>query len=256
MSNITWIKLSTGIFDDEKIKLIESLPEADSVLVIWFKLLVLAGRVNAGGHIFLKDDLPYTDEMLAAVFNRPLNTIRFALGTLKKYGLIEVTNQGQFITNWAKNQNIEGMEKIREQNRNRKQLQRQRQTDQLLLPAGMSRDRHVTVTQQNRIDKDKNENRADKKERGNKIKFSERVFLFQKEFDKLVEQFGERGTQDWITKLSRYKKSKGKEYKSDYDTILNWARRPYKNNGSKKNGNNNSDQDKYINCKFGYMVQR
>ena len=33
-----WIKIVTDIFDDEKIQLIEALPSADSILVIWFKL--------------------------------------------------------------------------------------------------------------------------------------------------------------------------------------------------------------------------
>ena len=38
-SDVKWIKITTDIFDDEKILLIESLPEADSIIVIWFKLL-------------------------------------------------------------------------------------------------------------------------------------------------------------------------------------------------------------------------
>ena len=46
MSDVKWIKITTGIFDDDKILLIESLPEADSIIVIWFKLLCLAGKQN------------------------------------------------------------------------------------------------------------------------------------------------------------------------------------------------------------------
>ena len=46
MADIKWIKITTDIFDDEKILLIESLPEADSIIVIWFKLLCLAGKMN------------------------------------------------------------------------------------------------------------------------------------------------------------------------------------------------------------------
>ena len=41
-SEIKWIKIVTDIFDDEKILLIESLPEADTIIVVWFKLLTLA----------------------------------------------------------------------------------------------------------------------------------------------------------------------------------------------------------------------
>jgi predicted phage replisome organizer len=242
--DITWIKLSTGIFDDEKIKLIESLPDADSVLIIWIKLLVLAGRANASGHIFLMDGSPYTDEMLAAILNRPLNTIRLALATFKKYGLIDVTTRGLFITNWAKHQNIEGMARVLEQTRLRVAKHREHKKSLTfgIEPATLS---NVTVTQQNRTDIEKNQNRADKRQKKNKIKFSEAVFLSQEEFDKLVEQFGDEGAQDRITNLSLYKLSKGKEYKSDYATILTWERRPYRNNGHKNNGHSNRDPGKY-----------
>lgn len=33
MSNVKWIKITVNIFDDEKILLIESLPDADSIIV-------------------------------------------------------------------------------------------------------------------------------------------------------------------------------------------------------------------------------
>lgn len=48
MAEIKWIKLSVNMFDDEKIKLIETMPEADTIIVIWVKLLALAGRSNMG----------------------------------------------------------------------------------------------------------------------------------------------------------------------------------------------------------------
>ena len=41
-------------FDDEKILLIESMPEADAI-VIWFKLLTLAGKINNGGVLMFND---------------------------------------------------------------------------------------------------------------------------------------------------------------------------------------------------------
>ena len=44
MAEVKWIKIVTDIFDDEKILLIETLPEADSIIVIWLKLLCLAGK--------------------------------------------------------------------------------------------------------------------------------------------------------------------------------------------------------------------
>ena len=118
MAEVKWIKLLTEMFDDEKIKLIEAVPEADMILVIWIKLLTLAGKKNMNGYIFLTENIPYTDEMLATIFNRPLNTIRLALETFKKFKMINYNGEGQIkISNWEKHQNIEGMERIREGNR-------------------------------------------------------------------------------------------------------------------------------------------
>ncbi len=117
MSDIKWIKITTNMFDDEKIRIIESFPDADAILVIWIKLLVQAGRTNANGYIFLNENIPYTEEMIATIFNRPLNTVRLALETFRKFGMIEWEQNGIVINNWEKHQNVEGMEKIREQNR-------------------------------------------------------------------------------------------------------------------------------------------
>ncbi|APC48273.1 hypothetical protein BME96_08870 [Virgibacillus halodenitrificans] len=126
MSDVKWIKLSTNMFEDEKIRLIEQMPEADTILIIWIKLLSQAGRTNASGYIYLSENIPYTDEMLSTIFNRPLNTVRLALETFKSFGMIEIDDQSFIsISNWEKHQNIEGMERIRKQTRERVQRHRE-----------------------------------------------------------------------------------------------------------------------------------
>ena len=116
------------MFEDEKIDFIESLPEADAILIIWIKLLTLAGKCNAGGFIFLTEKIPYTPEMLSHTFRRPLNTVKLALKTLTELEMIEFSDEGFLkIANWEKHQNIEGLEKIREQNRLRQARYRARQ---------------------------------------------------------------------------------------------------------------------------------
>lgn len=118
MSDVKWIKLSTQMFEDEKIRLIESMPEADTVLIIWVKLLAQAGKTNATGYIYLNENIPFTDEMLSTIFNRPLATVRLALNILKQFGMIEITdNHFICISNWEKYQNLDGLEKIKEQTR-------------------------------------------------------------------------------------------------------------------------------------------
>lgn len=126
MAEINWIKLRTDMFDDDKIKIIQSLPEGDSILVVWIRILALAGKCNASGLVLIEDEFPYSDEMLATIFNKPLATVRLALNTFERFRMIERTEKGIYITNFEANQNSEGMEKIREQNRIRQQRQREK----------------------------------------------------------------------------------------------------------------------------------
>lgn len=125
MAEIKWIKITTNMFDDEKIKLIDAMPERDTIFYIWMRLLVQAGKTNAAGYIFLNENVPYSEEMLSTIFNRQLSSIRLALQTLRTFGMIEIEEDHKIkISNWGKHQNIESMDKIREQNRLRKQKQR------------------------------------------------------------------------------------------------------------------------------------
>lgn len=117
MSDVKWIKIVTDIFDDEKILLIESLPEADSIIVIWFKLLCLAGKQNNSGVFQINGHIPYTDEMFATIFRRKLNTVRLALATFEQYGMVEIINNTVTIPNWGKHQSIEQIEARREYQR-------------------------------------------------------------------------------------------------------------------------------------------
>lgn len=134
MADISWIKLRVDMFDDEKIKIIQSMPEGDAILVIWIRIIALAGKCNAKGLVLIEDEFPYSDEMLATIFNKPLATVRLALGTFEKFRMIERTEKGIYISNFEKHQNTEGMEKIREQARIRKQ--REREKKRALLEAG------------------------------------------------------------------------------------------------------------------------
>ena len=104
MADIKWIKITTDIFDDEKILLIESLPEADSIIVIWFKLLCLAGKMNNSGVFLLSDKIAYTDKMLATIFRRKESTVQLALKTFEQFGMIEILDGVITIPNWGKHQ--------------------------------------------------------------------------------------------------------------------------------------------------------
>lgn len=130
-SDVKWIKICSDIFDDEKIMLIENLPSADSIIVIWFKLLCLAGKNNNSGIFILNDKIAYTDEMLATVFKRDINTVRLALKTFENYGMIEIVSGVYTIPNWGKYQNLDKIEQKSQYMRNYMQEYRKKQKDKI-----------------------------------------------------------------------------------------------------------------------------
>jgi len=123
-NDVKWIKITTDMFDDEKIDFITSLPEADAIIVIWIRLLSLAGKCNAGGYIYLTERIPYTEDMLSHKFRKPITIIKLALETFQRLGMIEYDENIILINNWGKHQNIEGMEKLKERDRDRKRIER------------------------------------------------------------------------------------------------------------------------------------
>ena len=151
MAEIKWIKLSTDIFNNRKIRYIESMPDSDAILVIWFKILALSGNVNEHGLLMITKDIPYTEEMLATQFNRPINTVRLALSTFERLGMIETVDSIFKVTNWEKYQSVEELDRIREQTRKRVARHREKQK---MLVCNVTSNADVTHCNATDIDKD------------------------------------------------------------------------------------------------------
>lgn len=131
------------MFDNRKIKHLRRLPDGNNIVLIWVMLLTMAGRCNSNGLIFLTENIPYTPKMLADELDFEENTVRLALEALEQLGMV-VTDNGFFsIAGWEEHQNIEGMERIREQTR--KRVAKHREKQKLLQGS-------VTVTQGNATD--------------------------------------------------------------------------------------------------------
>lgn len=190
MSEITWIKLKTDMFDNQKIRLIEALPEGDTILVIWIKLLTYAGRTNANGFILINEDIALTIEEMAIIFNRQLNIVRLALEAFKRYGMISMHNDIVRIKNWEVHQNIEGMERAKQLNAERNRKYRERK--KLELPM-VAQERDVSVTSHDATDIDLElelEEEIDKEiDKDNKPSRQKRVFDNNSDEMKLVEFF-------------------------------------------------------------------
>lgn len=173
MSDVKWIKITTDMFDNRKIRHLRKLPEGNSIVLIWVMLLAMAGKCNDHGKIYLTENIPYTPKMLADELDFEENTVQLALQALEQLDMI-VLDDGYFsITGWEEHQNIEGMDRIREQNRIRKQ--RQREKERLIAESRvMSRDSHATEE-----DKDKEEEKDIDKESKEKVTCEQVVDLYR-----------------------------------------------------------------------------
>ena len=229
MSSVKWIKINIDMFDDEKIKIIQAMPEGDSLLVVWIKLITLAGKTNDGGYIYIAENMPYTEEMLATIMNKPINTIRLALSTFLSLKMIEEDTKGIYLVNFEKHQSLDKMEKLKEQNRIRVAKYRDKKKQELL---ECNNDVTLHVMQSNGIDID-----IDKdidKDNNIYIPFGEykRVKLKQKEYDKLIEEYGKEYVEFIINRLDEYVESNNNKNKyKNFNLVIrkaireNWFKR-------------------------------
>ena len=140
MADVKWIKIVTDIFDDEKILLIESLPDKYAIIVCWFKLLCLAGKQNNNGVFMMNHRIAYTEEMLATIFRMPLNTVRMAINTFKDFEMVEVVEGVITIPNWHKHQSLDAYEKRKERDRLYQQEKRAKQRELIAQSSDKSSD--------------------------------------------------------------------------------------------------------------------
>lgn len=220
MAEVKWIKLTTDMFDNRKIKHLRRLPEGNNIVLIWVMLLTMAGRCNASGMIFLTENIPYTPKMLADELDFEENTVQLALQVLEQLNMI-TTNQGYFcIAGWEEYQNIDGMEKLRAQTRKRVEKHREKQK---LLQCNVTG--NVTVTESNATDIDIEEDIDKDKKNNIRRKYGEykNVLLSDTDMEKLKNEFPD--YEERIERLSSYIASMGKKYKNHLATIRNWARK-------------------------------
>lgn len=126
MADIKWIKITTDIFDDEKILLIESLPDSYAIITVWFKLLCLAGKQNNSG-VFMMGKIAYTDKMLATIFRMKESTVTMALNTFEQFEMVEIIDGVITIPNWGKHQSLDAYEKKKAYDRKYRMEQREKQ---------------------------------------------------------------------------------------------------------------------------------
>ena len=246
MADVKWIKITTDIFDDEKILLIESLPDAYAIITVWFKLLCLAGKQNNSG-VFMMGKIAYTDKMLATIFRMKESTVQLALQTFEQFGMVEIIDGVITIPNWGKHQNLDQLENRKEFMRNYMKEYRAKQkaltagdgSKPSCKPNSKPNVRQADIEEDKEIDKDK-----DKKQKHRYGEYGN-VLLTDNEYENLANSFGLEMRDRAIAFLDIYIGDKGYKSKSHNLAIRRWVidainERP---NGNKKPTKNDGMTD-------------
>lgn len=184
MADVRWIKILTDIFEDEKMKIIDLMDHGESILIVWFKIICLAGKSNSNGYLMLTDDKPYTDTMIAKVIDRDIEIVRESIKVFIDLGMMEKIDDEYYLPTWEKHQNAQKLEEIRKQTRQRMKKYRDKKKE------STDDNNSVTLALQERnsyaTDKDieENKNKKESKEVINTEWFPEFWKLYPKKFKK------------------------------------------------------------------------
>ena len=127
MAEVKWIKITTDMFDNRKIRHLRRLPDGNNIVLLWVMLLTMAGRCNSNGMIFLTENIPYTAKMLADELDFEENTVILALQVLEQLNMIVTDGSFFSIAGWEEYQSVDRLAEIREYNRLAKKKSREKQ---------------------------------------------------------------------------------------------------------------------------------
>ena len=230
MADVKWIKLTTDMFDNRKIKHLRRLPDGNNIVLLWVMLLTMAGRCNAGGMIFLTENIPYTPKMLADELDLEENTVTLGLQALEQLQMV-VTNNGFFsISGWEEYQNTDRLAELRAKDRERKRLKRAEAKGLTKISSdvhGLSTDcQHIDIDKERELEKElelNNNNSTPTATKKHKYGEHNNVLLTDEEYKKLQEKFPY-DYEEKINTLSEGLALKGYKYKSHYLAVLKWAK--------------------------------
>ena len=87
-----YIRLKESFFDDESIKILESLP--DGYLYSNILLKMYLASLKTEGRLMLNNIIPYNAQMIASITRHQVGTVEKALDIFQQMGLIEILDNG------------------------------------------------------------------------------------------------------------------------------------------------------------------
>ena len=166
MANLQWLKLSTDFFDNNKIKLLESERDGDTLIRVWIQLLTIAMKCNYQGRLAITEDKPMTVDEFSKIMGKSRKKITKCLEKFEELKMIIIEDNFYKIKNWSKYQSADKLEEIRLQNRLRQQKYRENMKSE-------KEKSNVTVTQRNTKEEKKIRNKIEQEGDENRSGFKE-----------------------------------------------------------------------------------
>jgi len=104
MNGLEYINIDINLFENRKIKIIDTMPNGDIYFGFWIELLCLAGKSNQGGWITLAENRSYTPKELSIVSDIPEEIVLEALNVFEDLQMIRRFGNRIHIKNWMKYQ--------------------------------------------------------------------------------------------------------------------------------------------------------
>ena len=132
MAEAEWIKLYLKTFrTSRKISAIERMKNGDTFIVIWFKLLCLAGEINDDGAVYITPKKAFDPVSLADELKKPRAVVDAAIKVFEEHDMLFKDDAGFIqILNWEKYQNTDRLAELREYNRIAQRKSRERKKAQ------------------------------------------------------------------------------------------------------------------------------
>ena len=166
MADLQWLKLSTNFFDNNKIKLLESERDGDTLIRVWIQLLTIAMKCNYQGRLSITEDKPMTVDEFSKIMGKSKKKITKCLEKFEELKMIIIEDNFYKIKNWSKYQSADKLEEIRLQNRLRQQKYRENMKSE-------KEKSNVTVTQRNTKEEKKIRNKIEQEGDENRSGFKE-----------------------------------------------------------------------------------
>ena len=234
MAEVQWIKLNVGMFDGNSFKRIKNAKIGgekfrDKLTAVWFELMDFAGKSNAGGMLIESPEIPFSSiEDIAIMIDREPEELNLCMQFYITHKMITVIDDVYMLTNWAKYQNEEGLNKIREQTRQRVAKHRKKQK---LLTS--NDDCNVTVTLRNATEEER-EKEIDTDKEVDVVESTFQlmggslgkgvVLLTPAQQEELLDKIGFDAFNHYVEKLADFIIEKNANVANHYNTILKWAR--------------------------------